>query len=200
MFKSLFLSYKPSSSRIIYSVFWQWAHQNGKACQEVIDEDNTTDQVSDLQRRLERLWSVDGRSALPLSILHHDGGNIELVLVSVVACLDGESLEESDADADNTHGHTATNQQQKAHAEAQADLCHNESAVGGVETVNGVVPTHCWECGQDEGHHPDAHHSVHCLLLGVAQPETQPHILDQVSRAVKISIKTGFGSIFVSQV
>lgn len=117
-----------------------------------------------------------------------------------MACLDGEGLEESDADADDTHGHTATNQQQKAHAKAQADLCHNEPAVGGVETVDGVMPAHCWECGQDEGHHPDAHHSVHCLLLGVAQPETQPQILGQVSRAGRILIKTGFGSIFVIQV
>lgn len=164
-------------------MFCQWAHQNGKASQEVIDEDYAANKVSDLQRRLKGLWSVDGWSALPLSVLHHDGGNVELVFVSLVACVDGEGLEESNADADDTHGHTATDQQQKAHTEAQADLCHNESAVGRVETVNSVMPAHCWECGQDEGHHPDAHHSVHCLLLGVTQPETQSQILDQVSWA-----------------
>lgn len=30
-------------------------HQNGEASQEVIDEDDATDQIGDLQRRLERL-------------------------------------------------------------------------------------------------------------------------------------------------
>ncbi|TNN76550.1 hypothetical protein EYF80_013200 [Liparis tanakae] len=110
------------------------------------------------KRCLERLRSINGRSALPLSVLHHDGGDVELVLVSLVARLDGEGLEESDADADHTHGHTAAYQQQKAHTEAQTDLPHNESAVRGVEAVNGVVPAHSWKRGQDEGDHPDAHH------------------------------------------
>lgn len=91
--------------------------------------------------------------------------------------LNGEGLEESNADADNTHGNAAPDQQQKAHAEAQTDLCHNESAVGGVEAINGVMPAHCWECGQDERHHPDAHHCVDSLLLGVTEPgNTQPQM------------------------
>lgn len=86
----------------------EWTHQYGEASQEVIDEDNTTDQVGDLQRRLKRFWSIDGWPAFSLSILHHYGGNIKLVLVSVVTCLNREGLKESDADADHTHGHTAT--------------------------------------------------------------------------------------------
>lgn len=87
-----------------------------------------------------------------------------------MASLDGEGLEESDADADDAHGHAAANQQEEANAEAQADLGHDEAAVGGVEAVDGVVPSHRRQRGQDEGHHPDAHHRVHRLLLGVAQP------------------------------
>lgn len=87
-----------------------------------------------------------------------------------MARLNGEGLEESNADADHAHGHAATDEQQEAHTEAQADLCHNESAVGGVEAIDGVVPAHCWERGQDEGHHPDTHHCVNRLLFGVTQP------------------------------
>lgn len=87
-----------------------------------------------------------------------------------MARLNGEGLEESDANTDNTHGHAAADQQKEAHAEAKTDLSHNEPAVRGVEAVNGVVPAHCWERGQDKGDHPDAHHCVHCLLLGVTQP------------------------------
>ena len=87
-----------------------------------------------------------------------------------MARLNGKGLKESNADADHTHGHAAADQQQEAHAEAQADLLHDEPAVGGVEAVVGVVPAHCWKSGQDEGDHPDAHHRVHRLLLGVTQP------------------------------
>lgn len=87
-----------------------------------------------------------------------------------MASLDGEGLEKSDADADDAHGHAAANQQEEANAETQADLRHDEAAVCGVEAVDGVVPAHCWQRGQDEGHHPDAHHCVHCLFLGIAQP------------------------------
>ena len=90
-----------------------------------------------------------------------------------MASLNGEGLKESDADADHTHGHAAADQQQKANAEAQSDLSHNESAVRGVEAVDSVVPAHCWKRGQDERDHPDAHHCVHRLLLGVAQPESR---------------------------
>lgn len=145
-------------------------NQYGEARQEVVDEDDPADQVGDLQRRLQRLRSVDGRSALPLGVLHHDGGDVEFVLVGVVARLNGEGLEKSDADADDAHGHAAPDQQQKAHAEAQTDLRHDEAAVGGVEAVDGVVPAHRRERGQDEGDHPDPHHCVDRLLLGVAQP------------------------------
>lgn len=145
----------------------EWTHQYGEASQEVIDEDDATDQVGDLQRGLKRLWSINGWPALSLSILHHYGGNIELVLVSIVTSLNWEGLKESYANADHTHGHTATDQQQKADAEAQADLCHNESAVRGVEAVDRVVPAHCWKSRQDKGDHPDTHHCVHCLLLCV---------------------------------
>lgn len=99
-------------------MFRQWTHQYGEASQEVIDEDDTTDQIGDLQRRLERLRSIDRWSALPLGVLHHYGGDIELVLVSIVARLNGKGLEKSDANADHTHGHTATNQEQKAHTKA----------------------------------------------------------------------------------
>lgn len=151
-------------------LFRQWTHQDGEASQEVVDEDDPTDQVCDLQRCLERLGSIDGGSPLPLGILHNYGGDIEFVLVCIVARLNGESLEESDANADHTHGHAAADQQQKAHAKAQANLRHNESAVRGVEAVDCVVPAHCWERGQDEGDHPDAHDCVHRLLLGVTQP------------------------------
>lgn len=87
-----------------------------------------------------------------------------------MARLNREGLEESNADADDAHRHAATDQQQKAHAEAQTDLGHDESAVRRVEAVDGVVPAHCWKCGQNERDHPDAHHSVHSLLLGVTQP------------------------------
>lgn len=90
-----------------------------------------------------------------------------------MARLNGECLEKSDADTDHTHGHAAPDQQQKAHSETQANLGHNEPAVRGVEAVNGVMPAHRWECGQDKGDHPDAHHCVHCLLLGVTQPESR---------------------------
>lgn len=145
-------------------------HQYGEASQKVVDEDDTTNQVGDLQWRLERFRSINGWSALPLGVLHHYGGDVELVLVGIVACLNGEGLEESDADANHTHCHAATDQEQKAHAEAQTNLRHNKSAVRGVEAVDGVVPAHCWKRGQDEGNHPDAHHCVHSLLLGVTQP------------------------------
>lgn len=97
-------------------MFIKWTHQNREAGQKVVNEDNTTDQVGDLKWSLQGLRSVNGWSPFPLGILHHYGGNIKLVLVSFVASLNGESLEESDADADNTHGHAATNQQQKANA------------------------------------------------------------------------------------
>lgn len=97
-----------------------------------------------------------------------------------MARLNGEGLEESDADADHTHSHAAANQQQKADAEAQADLCHDKSTVRGVEAVDGVVPAHSWKRGQDERHHPDPHHRVHRLLLGVTQPG---------SRSTSLSVK-----------
>lgn len=155
----------------ICNVIGQWAHQYGEASQEVVDEDNTTDQVCDLQRCLQRLWTINGWPALPLGIFHHYGGDVEFVLVCIVPCLNGEGLEKSDSDADHTHGYTAPYQEQEANAKAQADLCDNKSAVGRVEAVDGVVPAHCWEGGQDEGDHPDAHYCVHCLLLGVTQPE-----------------------------
>lgn len=145
-------------------------HQDGEAGQKVVNEDDTTDQIGDLQRSLQRLRSINWWAPLPLGILHHDGGHVKLVLIGFVAGLDGEGLEKSDADADDAHGHAAANQQEEADAETQADLGHDEAAVGGVEAVDGVVPAHSWQRGQDEGHHPDAHHRVHCLLLGVAQP------------------------------
>lgn len=97
-------------------MFRKWTHQNREAGQKVVNEDNTTDQVGDLKWSLQRLRSINGWSPFPLGILHHYGGHIKLVLVSFVASLNGESLEESDADADNAHGHAATNQQQKANA------------------------------------------------------------------------------------
>lgn len=145
-------------------------HQNGEAGQKVVNEDDTTDQVGDLQWSLQRLRSINGRPALPLGILHHDGGHVKLVLIGFVASLDGEGLEKSDADADDAHGHAAADQQEEANAETQADLGHDEAAVGGVEAVDGVVPAHSWQRGQDEGDHPDAHHRVHCLLLRITQP------------------------------
>lgn len=160
----------------------RYTHQYGETSQEVVDKDDPTDQVGDLQRCLERLRSINGRSALPLSVLHHDGGHVERVLVGLVARLDGEGLEESDADADHTHGHAAAYQQQEAHTEAQTDLRHNESAVGGVEAVDGVVPAHSWKRGQDEGDHPDAHHCVHCLLLGVTQPGSRTRCEPKLSQ------------------
>lgn len=85
-----------------------------------------------------------------------------------MAGLDGEGLEKSNADADDAHGHAAADQQEEANAEAQANLGDDEAAVCGVEAVDGIVPAHSGQRGQDEGHHPDAHHRVHCLLLGIA--------------------------------
>lgn len=157
--------------------FRRWTHQDGKASQEVVDEDDTADQVGDLQWRLKRLWPVDGWPALTLRVLYNYGGDVELVLVGIVAGLNGEGLEESNANADHAHGHAAANQQQKAHAEAQADLRDDEPAVRRVEAVDGVMPSHCGKCRKDEGHHPDAHHRVHRLFLGVAQPESTTQTL-----------------------
>lgn len=163
--------------------------QYGETGQEIVDKDDAADQVRDLQRRLQRLRSVDGRPALPLGVLHHDGGDVEFVLVGVVARLDGEGLKESDADADDAHGHAAPDQQEKAHAETQADLGHDEAAVGGVEAVDRVVPAHRRERGQDERHHPDPHHRVHRLLLGVAQPGRTRHVRPLLEKSGPLASK-----------
>lgn len=143
-------------------------HQNGEASEKVVDEDNATDQVGDLQGGLYGLWAIYGWAALALSIFHNNGGHVELVLIHIVSSLDGEGLEEGDADADDTHGHTTTDQQQEANTEAQANLRHNEAAVMGIEALAGVMPPHSRQSGQDEGDHPDAHNSVYRLLLCVA--------------------------------
>lgn len=182
---------------------WGGTNQYGETGQEIVDKDDAADQVRDLQRRLQRLRSINGRSALPLGVLHHDGGDVEFVLVGVVARLDGEGLKESDADADDAHGHAAPDQQKKAHAKTQADLGHDEAAVGGVEAVLCVMPAHCRERGQDERHHPDPHHRVHRLLLGVAQPGRTPtdHVkLDVCGEVWTVSIKrqTSFPDHMVS--
>lgn len=102
-----------------------------------------------------------------------------------MARLDGEGLKESDADADDAHGHAAPDQQQKAHTETQADLGHDEAAVGGVEAVDCVVPAHRRERGQDERHHPDPHHRVYRLLLGVAQPGRTQDIMSNETSVEK---------------
>lgn len=103
----------------IYNCFKSNAtHQNGKASKEVIDEHNTADQVRDLQRGLDWFGAIDGWAALSLRIFYHNSGHVELVLVSTLACLHGERLEESNADANDSHCYTAADQEQEADAEA----------------------------------------------------------------------------------
>lgn len=145
-------------------------HQNGKASKEVVNEHNAADQVRDLQGGLDWFGAVDGRASLPLCVFYHNGGHVKLVLVSTMACLHGERLEEGNADADDPHCHAAADQQQEADAEAQADFSHYEATVLGIEALAGVVPAHSRQCGQDERNHPNTHHCVHSLLFRVAQP------------------------------
>lgn len=90
--------------------------------------------------------------------------------------LNRERLEERYPDADHAHRHAASDEQQETHAEAQADLRDDEATVGRVEAVDGVVPAHSRKSGQDKRDQPDAHHCVHCLLLGVTQPEGEAHL------------------------
>lgn len=90
--------------------------------------------------------------------------------------LNRERLKERYPDADHAHRHAASDEQQETHAEAQADLRDDEATVGRVEAVDGVVPAHSRKSGQDKRDQPDAHHCVHCLLLGVTQPEGEAHL------------------------